>query len=76
MLGVVVPIGEDHCVVPLLTPAAVILPLPLLLVLALTPAAVVTFSNLPPSPFAWLARKGGQCLAAAGVLLYGDGEGP
>ena len=70
---------EDYGVAPLLTPAAVIIPLllvlaltpaavvtfsTLLLVLALTPAAVVTFSTLPPSPFAWLAREGGQFLAA------------
>ena len=31
---------------------------------ALTPAAVVTFSTLLPSPFACLAREGGQFLAA------------
>ena len=55
---------EDYGVAPLLTPAAVIIPL--LLVLALTPAAVVTFSTLPPSPFACLAREGGQFLAAGG----------
>ena len=38
----------------LLTPTAVVIPL--LLVLALTPMAIVTFSTLPPSPLAWLAR--------------------
>ena len=68
----IVPIALDHGVAPLLTPAAVILPLPLGSPgscpdrAALTPAAVVTFSTLPPSPFAWLAREGGQFLAADG----------
>ena len=70
--------GTDHGVVPrhllllLLTPMAVIMSLPLVLaaiislplVLVLTPAAVATFSNLLPSPFAWLACEGGQSLAA------------
>ena len=73
MLGVVVPISEDHGVVPLLTPVAVILPLPLLLVLALTPAAVVTFSTLPPSPFAWLAAGVGEGkLGAVETLPLGE----